>query len=174
MLAVKLLVKIAVMMMAPGGTPVPPEAKGRGGPFVFFFLDLLPRWEKGLPSGPWSPWRGRGESPSEIGSISLSLSVPAFSSGSVSPFRIYMEIHNSDWTETFAVILYQKIAFLRPKKGINRLTGGLQESRARPGGGHAPLSRGHPGHCFALILLPKNHKYSKKNLRRFLSRLDSV
>ena len=41
--------------------------------FLFFFLDLLPRWEKGFPSGPWLPWRGRGESPSEIGSISLFL-----------------------------------------------------------------------------------------------------
>ena len=32
----------------------------------FFFLDLLPRWEKGFPSAPWPPWHGRGESPSEI------------------------------------------------------------------------------------------------------------
>ena len=78
MMVVKLLVKIAVMMMAPGGVPAPPEEKGRGGPFVFFFLDLLPRWEKGFPSGPWPPWHGRGESPSEIGSVSLSLSVSAF------------------------------------------------------------------------------------------------
>ena len=78
MMAVKLLVKIAVMMMAPGGTPVPPEARGRGPPSLFFFLDLLPRWEKGFPSGPWSPWHGKGESPSEIGSVSLSLSVSAF------------------------------------------------------------------------------------------------
>ena len=79
-MAVKLLVKIAVMLMAPGGTPVPPEARGREPPsFFFFFLDLLPRWEKGFPSGPWSPWRGRGESLSEIGSVSLSLSVSAFS-----------------------------------------------------------------------------------------------
>ena len=67
------LVKIAVMMMAPSGTPVPPEARGREPPSFFFFLDLLPRWEKGFPSGPWPPWRGRGESPSEIGSISLFL-----------------------------------------------------------------------------------------------------
>ena len=67
------LVKIAVMMMAPDGTPAPPEARGREPPSFFFFLDLLPRWEKGSPSGPWSPWRGRGESPSEIGSISLFL-----------------------------------------------------------------------------------------------------
>ena len=67
------LVKIAVMMMAPGGVPAPPEARGREPPSFFFFLDLLPRWEKGFPSGPWPPWHGRGESPSEIGSVSLFL-----------------------------------------------------------------------------------------------------
>ena len=44
MIAVKLLVKIAVMMMAPGGTPVPPEARGREPPSFFFFLHILPRW----------------------------------------------------------------------------------------------------------------------------------
>ena len=69
----EVLVKIAVMMMAPGGVPAPPEARGRDPPFLFFFLDLLPRWEKGFPSGLWLPWLGRGESPSEIGSISLFL-----------------------------------------------------------------------------------------------------
>ena len=69
----EVLVKIAVMMMAPGGVPAPPEARGRGPPFFFFFLDLLPRWEKGFLSVSWLPWRGRGESPSEIGSISLFL-----------------------------------------------------------------------------------------------------
>jgi len=73
MMAVKLLVKIAVMMMAPGGTLVPRAARGREPRSFFFFLDLLPRWEKGFPSGPWLPWLGRGESPSEIGSISLFL-----------------------------------------------------------------------------------------------------
>ena len=97
-MAVKLLVKIAVMMMAPGGTPVPPEASGRE-PSFFFFLDLPPRWEKGFPSGPWPPWHGRGESPSEIGYVSLSLSVSAFSNSSLSPFLIFPEIRNSDWTE---------------------------------------------------------------------------
>ena len=56
MKAVKLLVKIVVMMMAPGGVLAPPEARGRETPFLFFFLDLLPRWEKGFPSGPWPPW----------------------------------------------------------------------------------------------------------------------
>ena len=57
----------------PGGVPAPPGERGREPPFLFFFLDLLPRWEKGFPSGPWLPWLGRGESPSEIGSISLFL-----------------------------------------------------------------------------------------------------
>ena len=69
----EVLVKIAVMMMAPGSALAPPEARGREAPFFLLFLDLLPRWEKGFPSGPWLPWLGRGESPSEIGSISLFL-----------------------------------------------------------------------------------------------------
>ena len=69
----EVLVKIAVMMMAPDSVPGPPEARGREPPFLLFFLDLIPRWEKGFPSGPWLPWLGRGESPSEIGSISLFL-----------------------------------------------------------------------------------------------------
>ena len=74
----KLLVKIVVMMMAPGGTPVPPEARGREPPSFFFFFDILPRWEKGFPSGPWPPWHGRGEIPSEIGSVSLCFCVLRF------------------------------------------------------------------------------------------------
>ena len=69
----EVLVKIAVMMMAPDGVPGAPEARGREPPFLFFFIDLLPRWDKGFPSGPWLPLHGRGESPSEIGSISLFL-----------------------------------------------------------------------------------------------------
>ena len=60
------LVKIAVMMMALGVIPAPPEARGREPPFLFLFLELLPRWEKGFPSGPWLPWLGRGESLSRL------------------------------------------------------------------------------------------------------------
>ena len=78
MMAVKLLVKIAVMMMAPGGTPAPPGARGREPPSLFFFLGLLPRWGEGFPPAPWSPWRGRGESPSKIGSVSLCFCVLIF------------------------------------------------------------------------------------------------
>ena len=62
----------------PSGVPAPPGERGREPPSFFFFLDLLPRWEKGFPSGPWPPRRQRGDTPSEIGSVSLSLSVSAF------------------------------------------------------------------------------------------------
>ena len=102
------------------------------------------------------------------------LSVSASPVSSPSPFPLYLEIRNSDWGESFAQIFLMKSSFLQKKKGINRLTGGPQESRARPGGRVCPLSRGHPKHRFALILAPKNPKYSKIILHPFLSRLDSV
>ena len=141
---------------------MPPVEKGRGGPFVFFFLDLLPRWEKGFPSGPWPPWHGRGESPSEIGYVSLSLSVSAFCSAALSPFRIYMEIRKSDWAETFAVIFYQKLAFLRPKKGINRLMGGPRGSGARPPASWTPRAS-------SRVDFSSQKSYIfQKNLRQFL------
>ena len=105
------------------------------------------------------------------------LSVSAFSAladSIPSPFPLYLEIRNSDWGESFAKIFLVKLAFLRQKESINRLTGGPRGSGSCLGGRARPLPRDHPGHRFALILLPENHKYSKKNLRPFLSRLDSV
>ena len=63
----------------PGGTPAPPEVRGREPPSFFFFLGLPPRWEESYPSGPWPPWRWRGGSPSEIGSPSLFSSVSRLS-----------------------------------------------------------------------------------------------
>ena len=100
----------------PGGVPAPPGERGREPPFFFFFfLDLLPRWEKGFPSDPWSPSHGRGESPSKIGSISLSLSVSALSFSALAPFLLYLEIRNSDWIETFAHIFIPKNSFLAAK-----------------------------------------------------------
>ena len=134
----EVFVKIAVMMMAPDGVPAPLEARGREPRFFFsFFLfrDLLPRWEKGFPSGSWLPWRGRGESPSEIGSISL------FLRSQILPLHrvlLYPEISNSDWGESFAQIFLVKLAFLRQKKSVNRLTGGPRGCQVRPGGGRAP------------------------------------
>ena len=38
----EVLVKIAVMMMAPGSVPTPLDARGREPPLISFFLDLLP------------------------------------------------------------------------------------------------------------------------------------
>ena len=57
------------------------------------------------------------------------LSVSAFSNSALASIPLYLEIRNSDWTETFAQIVFQKLAFLQPKKGINRLTGGPRECR---------------------------------------------
>ena len=74
-------------------------SEGERAPSFFFFLGLPPRWEESSPSGPWSPWHGRGESPSEIGPVSLSLSVSAFSDSALSPFLIFPEIRNYDWDE---------------------------------------------------------------------------
>ena len=102
------------------------------------------------------------------------LSVSAFSDSTPSPFLKYPEIRNSDWGESFAQIFLIKLDFLRQKKSVNRLTGGPREPRAHPAVGALPLSRGHLGHYFALILPPENPKYSKIILRPFLSRLDSV
>ena len=102
------------------------------------------------------------------------LSVSAYPDSTPSPFPLYLEIHNSDWGESFAKIFLVKLDFLRQKKGINRLMGGLGECQACPGGRARPLSPGHLGHRFALILPQENPKYSKIILRPFLSRLDSV
>ena len=113
----EVLVKIAVMMMAPGGVPAPPEARGREPPSFFFFLDLLPGWEKGFPSGPWSPWRGRGESPSKIGSVSLSLSVSALW---ILPFHRFFYNRRSVTSIglNFGQDLYPEISFLAAKEGL--------------------------------------------------------
>ena len=62
------------------------------------------------------------------------LSVSAFWNSALAPFPLYLEIHNSDWIETFAQIFFPKLAFLRPKKGINRLTSGRGGWGARPPG----------------------------------------
>ena len=99
------------------------ESEGGRALSFFFFLDLLPIWEMGFPSGPWSPWHGRGESPFEIGCVSPSLSVSALRYSALSPFLIYPEIRNSDGIETFTTIFPQKLALLRQKKSPNRVTG---------------------------------------------------
>ena len=147
--------------MAPGGTPVPPEARGREPPsFFFFLLDLLPRWEKGFPSGPWPPWHGRGESPSEIGSVSLSLSISAlpdlafhrflYSRRSVTPIGLKFE-HD----------FYVYISFLAAKEGHQLPYGWTTRVRG------VPLPRAHLRHRFALIFLPDFPNIPKISSIRF-------
>ena len=103
-----------VLMMAPDGVPAPPEARGRGPPFFFFFLDLLPRWEKGFPYGPCLHGTGGARAPPRL-DLSLCLFVSAFPDSSLSPFLIFLEICNSDWDESFAQIFLVKLAFLWQK-----------------------------------------------------------
>ena len=100
----------------PGGVPAPQGERGREPPFFFFFLDLLPRWEKGFLYGPWLLWHGRGESPSEIGSVSLSLSVSAFL---VLPFHRFLYSRRSVTPIglKFEHDFYPDISFLARKEG---------------------------------------------------------
>ena len=81
MTVAKLLVKIAVMMMAPGGTPASPEARERAPPSFFFFLGLpldgrrVPPLVHGLHGG------GGGGAPPRLDlslCLSLSFCVPRF------------------------------------------------------------------------------------------------
>ena len=115
--------------------------------------------EEGFPLCSLAPMAWEGRVPLRDW---IYLSVSAFSDSTPSLFPLYLEIRNFDWGESFAQIFLIKLAFLHQKKSINCLIGGPQDPRPCPGGGRAPLSRGHPGHHVALILLPKNHKYSKK------------
>ena len=55
------------------------------------------------------------------------LYVSVFSDSAPSPFPLYLEIRNADWGESFAQIFLVKLAFLRQKKRVNRLTGGPGE-----------------------------------------------
>ena len=67
-----------------------------------------------------------------------------------------------------------KISFIAAKEERQPPYGWPTRVQGTPRGRAHPLSRGHLGHGFALILPPENPKYSKIILRPFLSRLDSV
>ena len=161
MMAVKLFVKIAVMMMAPGGTPAPPEARGREPPF-FFFLDFLPRWEKGFPSGPWSPWHGRGESPFEIRFVSLSLYVSALADSALSPFLKFPEIHNSNWAEIWTRFLSGYWLSCGERRAPTALRSGHEGlGRALPPR-RAPDPRGPPVRRLMLFFCRKKGNFTRK------------
>ena len=144
-----------------------PEARGRGPPSFLFFLNLLPRWEKGFPSGPWSPWRGRGESSSEIGSVSLSLSVSAFQ---ILPFHRFLNSRRSVTPIglNFGHDFYPNISFLGAKEGNQPPYEVSTRVRGAPPVSWAP--RASSGVDFT----SQNSHIFQKNLCQFLSRLDSV
>ena len=158
----------------PGYTPAPPEARGREPPpsSSSFTFSLDGRTVSPMVHGLHG--MGGERAPPRL-DLSLCLSLFLCSpSAALSPFLLYPKISNSDSGESFAQIFLIKLAFLQRKKSVNRLKGGPRECQERSGGWARPLSHGHLGNCIALILPPKNHKYSKIILRPFLSRLDSV
>src|SRR3954469_21389810 len=72
--------------------------------------------EKGFPSGKWPPWRRRGESPSEIGYVSLSLSVSAFQILAFHRF-LYSRRSVTPIGLKFGHDFYRDIGFLAAKEG---------------------------------------------------------
>ena len=79
-----------------------------------------------------------------------------------------MEIRNSDWDETFAMIFLPKISFLAAEEGHQPPYGWTTRVRGAPRGvGRAPLPRAHLGHRFALIFLPDFPNIPKISSVRF-------
>ena len=75
----------------------------------------------------------------------------------------------------FGYDFYPDIGFLAVKEGHQPPYGVATRAQGAPDPlGRTPNPCGPLGHRHALIPLPKIHIYSKKNLRQFLSRLDSV
>ena len=128
MMAVKLLVKMAVMMMAPAALRRHRKQGGEGPPSSSSLTSSLD---------------GRRVSPLVLGlhgmggaRAPLRLDLSLYFSlvlRSVSPFRIYMEIRNSDWPETFAVIFLPKISFVAAEEGHQLPYGWPQARQACPG-----------------------------------------
>ena len=79
----------------PGSVPTPPEARGREPPFFFFFLfflDLLPRWEKGSPLVLGLHGVGGARAPPRL---DLSLCLSLFLRSQILPSRRFFYIRRS-------------------------------------------------------------------------------
>jgi hypothetical protein len=159
---------------SPDGPPAPPEERGREPPSFVFLLGLPLRWEESFPSGPWPPWLPEGRSPSEIGSLSLFLFCFAFLFSGPSPFLIFLEIRNSDWAEILRGFLSRNYLSSGWRRAPTTLWGSHKPVGRDQGKGSRPLSLWALGHRLALILLPKNHIYSKINVCKFISHLDFI
>ena len=162
--------------MAPGGTPVPPEARGREPPPSSSSLTSSLDGRRVYPLVHGLHGMGGARAPPRL-DLSLCLSLfLRFSAFQILAFHRFLY----SWRSVtpiglnFGHDLYPDISFLAAKEGhqppyevATRVRGALA-----PQG--RPLPRGPLKHRLALISLPRNHIYSKKNLHQFLSRLDSV
>ena len=85
----------------PGGTPAPPEERGREPPSFFFFLDLPPRWEESSPLWSMASMAAKGREPLRDW-ISLSvLFCFAFPRSGPSSFLKFTETRHSNCAEIF-------------------------------------------------------------------------
>ena len=158
----KVLVKIAVMMMAPQQRSGATGSKGERAPFFFFFLDLLPRWEKGSPLVLGLHDVGGARAPPRL---DLSLCLSVFLRCQILPFHCFFYIRrsvNPIGLKPLLQFFFQKLAFFRPKKSSNHLTGGPRGGQARP------LPLGPLGHHLTLIFFPKITYIPKKSLSVFI------
>ena len=134
--AVKFLVKIAVVMMAMAVFRRHRKRRGEGAPSSSSSLTSSLDGRRVSPLVLGLHGMGGARAPPRL---DLSLSVSAFCSAALSLFRIYMEIRNSDWTETFAVIFLPKISFLAAEEGHQPPYGWTARVRGAPRGvGRAP------------------------------------
>ena len=92
----ELLVKIAVMMMAPGSAPAPSEAWGREPPSSSSSLTSSLDGRRDSPLVLGSYGLGGARAPLRL-DLSLYLSLFLRSYSGLSPFLIFPEIRNSDW-----------------------------------------------------------------------------
>ena len=86
-------------------------------------------------------------------SVSLCFCVP---DSTLSPFLIFPEIRNSDWAEIWTRFLSGYWLSCGERRAPTALRSGHE------GPGCTPHTHGPLGHRLVLILLPKNHIYSKK------------
>ena len=135
------LVKIAVMMMAPGSAPAPPEARGRGPPSSSHSLTSSLDGRRVSPMVHGLHGVGGARAPSRL---DLSLCLSLFLRDILMPFHCFFYIRRSVTPIGLKLsprFFFQKLAFLRQKKGVNHLTGCPRGSGARlPLGARPPAS----------------------------------
>ena len=80
----------------------------------------------------------------------------------VSPFLKFPEIRNSDWAEILTRFSSGYYLSCGDRRAPTVLRSGHKPPAVGPPPGRGDRACGHSVHRLALILLPKNHKYSKK------------